>query len=242
MYGHPLRKPFLVALSNLDIFGLHSAWWANRTFKALCLMECANDTECARDVSWWTGGVTLCSVYCVDGFWMACIGSVHKSVDLSLYPLNILLPLYIMSQYFSQKLTVHPASHSTRIPMSDAIVRLGTMCPVSTVGSPGIDMSQQCVDFTFVPSGRFMVNGFVATRLLSTGIPSMMKIAVAPVSRMTIDSAVSSFCGVVPNSVRAAVARDCGRTGWCVLFDVTIVTSSSSIVVTTLINLVGIGE
>ena len=78
-------------------------------------------------------------------------------------------------------MTVHPASHSTRTPINDAIDRLGTMCPVSISGSPGIVMSQQCVDLIFVPSGRLMVSGFVAIRLFSTGVTSMMKMAVAPV-------------------------------------------------------------
>ena len=79
-------------------------------------------------------------------------------------------------------MTVHPASHSTRTPISDAIDRLGTMCPVSVFGRPWMLILQQCVDLIFDPSGRLMVSGFVAICLLSTGVPSMMKIAVAPVS------------------------------------------------------------
>ena len=31
MFGHPLRKPFLVAFNNVDIYGLHSNWCANFT-------------------------------------------------------------------------------------------------------------------------------------------------------------------------------------------------------------------
>ena len=90
MYGHPLRKPFLVALRSFDIFGLPSAWWANRTFSALYLIECVKDAEWA--VSAIDGGrvawaFTLCfSCLYVGCCWMACIGSVHKSVVLSLNP------------------------------------------------------------------------------------------------------------------------------------------------------------
>jgi hypothetical protein len=49
-------------------------------------------------------------------------------------------------------------------------------------------MSHMCVDLTFVPSGKFIESGFVATLLLSTGVPSIMNIAVAPVS------AIASLC------------------------------------------------
>ena len=87
-----------------------------------------------------------------------------------------------MSQCSLLNVTVHPASHSTRTPINDAIDRLGTICPVSTLGSPGMLMSQQCVDLIFDPSGRLMFSGFVAILLFATGVPSMMKIAVAPVS------------------------------------------------------------
>ncbi len=36
-FGHPLRKPLLMALRRVDIFGLHSDWWAN--FKALARVQ-----------------------------------------------------------------------------------------------------------------------------------------------------------------------------------------------------------
>ena len=83
---------------------------------------------------------------------------------------------------------MHPAAHNTRTPISDAMVRPGTTCPVRTVGNPGILISQQCVDFMLVPSGRFIVRGCVAILLLSTGVPSMTKIAVAPVSTIACDT------------------------------------------------------
>lgn len=81
-------------------------------------------------------------------------------------------------------MTVHPALHNSLMPMRDAIVSLGTMWTVKIVGRPGIVISQTWVDMTLDPSGKFMVRGFVAIRLLSTGVPSMMNMAVAPVSAM----------------------------------------------------------
>jgi hypothetical protein len=68
------------------------------------------------------------------------------------------------------------------MPMSDATVKDGTMCPNKTVGNPGIIMSQTCVDLTFFPSGKLMVSGLVAMHLLTTSTPSMIKMDVAPVS------------------------------------------------------------
>ena len=93
--------------------------------------------------------------------------------------------------------------------MSDAIDRLGTMCPVSTTGSPGIVTSQQCDDLIFDPSGRLMVSGFVAIRLFSTGVTSMMKIAVAPVSIMACDNFCRLLCPGAPKRVRAVAAIVC---------------------------------
>ncbi len=93
--------------------------------------------------------------------------------------------------------------------MSDAIDRLGTMCPVSTIGSPGIVTSQQCDDLIFEPSGRLIVIGFVAIRLLITGVPSMMKIAVAPVSRMAFDKFCRLLCPGAPKRSRAVAVIVC---------------------------------
>ena len=43
-------------------------------------------------------------------------------------------------------------------------------------------MSHACIDLTFLPSGRLMVRGFVATCLFATSTPSITKMDVAPVS------------------------------------------------------------
>jgi hypothetical protein len=71
-----------MALMSLDIFGLHSDWWANLTLLARVLME-------------WVNAATCCVVsvvgWCIVG--VVVNGSVHKSVDGSLKPLKISLPL-----------------------------------------------------------------------------------------------------------------------------------------------------
>ena len=112
-----------------------------------------------------------------------------------------------------QNVTLHPALHSKRTPISEAIERLGTMCPVSTTGSPGIVTSQQCDDLIFEPSGRLMVSGFVAIRLFSTGVPSMIKIAVAPVSMMACDNFCRLLCPGAPKRARAVAAIEIRCTG-----------------------------
>jgi hypothetical protein len=72
--------------------------------------------------------------------------------------------------------------HSTLIPNKDAIFIPGTICPVNTVGRPGILMSHVCVDTTFLPSGRLIVMGCAVGCIFSIGVPSITKIEVAPVS------------------------------------------------------------
>ncbi len=56
------------------------------------------------------------------------------------------------------------------------------MYPISTVGSPRIIMSQICVDMICLPSGKFIVRGFLVTHLLTMSRPAMMNMDVAPVS------------------------------------------------------------
>ena len=79
-------------------------------------------------------------------------------------------------------------------------------------GRPGMVMSQQCVDLIFDPSGRLMVSGFVATRLFSTGVPSMMKIAVSPVSMIACDIFCRLSCPGALKIARAVAAIVCRGT------------------------------
>ena len=109
---------------------------------------------------------------------------------------------------------MHPASHSTQTPINDAIDRLGTMCPISIMGRPGMVILQQCVDLIFDPSGRLIVSGFVATRLFSTGMLSVMNIAVAPVSMIACVNFCRLLCPGAPKRARAVAAIVCRDSGW----------------------------
>ncbi len=179
------------------------------------------------------------------------MGSVHRSVDGSFFPLKITLPLYHTLQLVLVNNTLHPALHRTLIPINNAIVNFGTTCPTSTFGRPGIVMSHLCVDFTFVPSDILMVSGRMAGRRFLQGVPSMMKIEVATVSAIACDAAMAillRYCGFgVSNNCRAVAAIvvpvvACPLSTFdksCVRFDVTIVLSSLSTSVVTLIICVG---
>ncbi len=167
------------------------------------------------------------------------ISNVHRLVAWSFVPAKITVPLYHTSHFLLSKTTLHPALHKGRIPIREAIFNDGTMCPVNVCGSPGIWMSQTWVDRIVVPSGKFILSGLVAMRLLLTSALSMMNIAVAPVSAMALFAAMVSafkYCGIgVPNMVRAVAAIEGRRRAsvvwvvcWGERLDVTMVTSSSS--------------
>jgi len=192
--GHPLRNPRRTALRRVEILGLQRDWWVNLTALARVRTECVNVANArggacseleeprmcgARSKQRPGHGRTWGPGVVHTPFGM---GKVHKSVEGSLNPRKITCPLYRTSHFMSSKTTLHPALHRGRIPMRDATVNDGTMCPVRTVGRPGIAMSQICEDWTCLPSGKLICSGLVATRLLTTSTPSMMKMDVAPVS------------------------------------------------------------
>ncbi len=138
------------------------------------------------------------------------IGNVHRLVAWSFVQAKITVPLYHTSHFLLSKTTLHPALHTGQIPIREAIFNDGTMCPVNVCGSPGILMSQTWVDRIVVPSGKFILSGLVAIRLLSTSALSMMNIAVAPVLAMALFAAMVSafkYCSIgVPNMVHAVAA------------------------------------
>ena len=183
MLGQPRTNPRRVAFKSVEILGLHKDWCANMTELTRVRMECVN---VARSIllelsitPWFSLGFPAISI---QSSFVALMGSIHKSVDGSLLPRKITFLLYITSQLALVNTTVHPALHSTWMPINDAIVNLGTMCPVKVTGRPGIVMSHMCVDFTLLPSGKLIVSGHDEGRKLLTGVPSMIKMDVAPVS------------------------------------------------------------
>ncbi len=111
-------------------------------------------------------------------------GRVHKSVVGSLYPSKIMLSLWRTSHFSSSKVTLHPTLHRILMPIRDAIVIPGTICPISIIGRLGMMMSQMWVETTLLPLGKVMVIGWSARRRFLMGIPFMMKVKVAPVFAM----------------------------------------------------------
>ena len=93
-------------------------------------------------------------------------------------------------------------------------------------------MSHTCVDFTCLPSGRLIVNGFFAGHLFLASTSSMTKIDVAPVSAIASSVAIVSafkYCGIgLPYTSLADAVIDVTCLGSCLfieLFDVITVTS-----------------
>jgi hypothetical protein len=166
------------------------------------------------------------------------IGSVHKSVDRSFLPVKITFPLNITLHFLLSNITLHLALQRGRMPMRDAIVNDGTMCPVNIIGRPGTLISHTCVDWIFLPSGKLIVRGDIAICLLSTAAPSMMKMEVAPVSAIAWLAAIVRAlrnCGIgSPQSALTVAAIEDGslfvHTGFLdtQLEVVTVAVSSSS--------------
>ena len=118
------------------------------------------------------------------------------------------------------KTTRHPTLHKIRMPISEATLRAGTMCPSSTCGNPGISTSQMCVERTVFPSGNFMLRGLGAIRTLRMGVSAITNTVVAPVSAIPCELGING----------EVVCMLCTHTLCFDTFDVTTVLSSSSTV------------
>ncbi len=102
--GHPLRKPLCVAFNRVEILGLHKDWCANFTALARARTECTN-VAILRPGCTLDGTRRGCGAQPIQGpvrgkggivaklgevhSLLIGIGSVHKSVDRSLYPVKI---------------------------------------------------------------------------------------------------------------------------------------------------------
>jgi hypothetical protein len=58
------------------------------------------------------------------------------------------------------------------------------------MGRPGIITLQRWVSLTWLPSGKFNINYFVAGQMFLTGVSSVMNMDVAPVSGIACDVAI----------------------------------------------------
>ncbi len=104
--------------------------------------------------------------------------------------------------------------------MSNARAKSGTMCPVKTVDRPGIAMLHTWVDLTFLPLGKFIVDGFKVVHLLTMLTLSMMKMDVAPVSVIACKGAIvkafKASCLVGLSKMPAAATHLRGHIRRCV--------------------------
>jgi hypothetical protein len=95
-----------------------------------------------------------------------------------------MVSLYMTSNFSVLKVTLHPALHRILMPIRDAIVIPGMICPINIVGRPGMVMSQMWVKTTLLPLSKVMVIGWSARRKLLTGVPFIINIEVTPLSKM----------------------------------------------------------
>jgi hypothetical protein len=114
-----------------------------------------------------------------------------------------MVSLYTTSHFLSSKVTLHLALHMILMPIRDAIVILGTICPVNIVGRLGMVMSQMWVKTLLLPSSKVMVIGWFARRKFLTSVPFIMNMEVAPmpatacVAAIVIALAHSNHCNSV---------------------------------------------
>ncbi len=80
------------------------------------------------------------------------------------------------------------------------------------MGGPGIVMLQRCVDLTWLPLGKFIVNCIVVGGMFLIVVPSMMNMDVAPDSTIACDVAIVialRYWGVgAPNKCCAVATND----------------------------------
>ena len=105
--GHVFRKPYLIYLRRLDVFGLNSAackYWASSCFEFFSRMLFTTFSYC-----------------CVPR------GISHIPVFLFLFPLNISFPFFWVSISCLSSLMVHPSSHKTPNDINGAVFIFGNM-------------------------------------------------------------------------------------------------------------------
>lgn len=105
------------------------------------------------------------------------------------------------------------------MPMSEAMDKPGTMCPVRIIRRPGMTILHMCVELTISPFGIFLVSGSVAEQMLFLGVPAITKMDVALVSAMVCVLANANHLGI-PCRIMEAISFTLD------FFDMTTVASS----------------
>ncbi len=167
MLGHPRMNPRQIALRSVEMHRSPNDWWANLTAFTLVLMEWVNNAMLGFSGTGWlgTGGTAVNGICCSR----AANSNFHNSVDLYWGSVKIILPSYHTTHLHFLNTTIHPALHNGRMPKSNMMAKLGTICPTRGLERPGTTTSHVCIDCTLRPLGRLTVNGCVASLLLATG-------------------------------------------------------------------------
>ena len=127
---------------------------------------------------------------------------IHNRDRAVRVPWRIILLFNFMNTSLDENRTSQPASQNWPMDSRGLECSSGTMCPVfASVGKSGRNISAVCVDIIVVPLGLEMEMGFVATRILLTGVPKGKKWDVQPVSPMEAKVVLPLLGGVVGGSI-----------------------------------------
>ena len=89
-------------------------------------------------------------------------GKTHRPVQGSRTPVHITCPSRITLHLSTLYMTLHPTSHNALIEINEAWLNPGTICAfLAFVGSHGMFSIAVWVDFSWSPSGRLILSGFV---------------------------------------------------------------------------------
>jgi hypothetical protein len=112
------------------------------------------------------------------------------------------------------KRTLHLALQSDTTLMRECDAKPGMMwARCAAVGRPGKSNMQVCMDCTWLPLGRHVTMGLLASCMLVTGAPVLRKLLVVPESKMALLVMVSMSISTVQRGV--AAARAYGWVGVC---------------------------
>jgi hypothetical protein len=197
-------RPFAVAVDGSKCLRTFSIVKCGKVFNCSFSMAAMSVCIGGQNKSWCMYFIACClvgMVYALSALWsyvsgrwcrtgsraVGLIGRCHNLVCGSRGPSNTVLPSIVTLHAFRVNVTSHPLSQNCRVASSDVCVNFGTMwAAVILSGSQGMSRLHVWVDMILLPSGRVILMGLTAIRLLVTGASFCMKWPVAPESEIPI--------------------------------------------------------
>ena len=163
--------------------------------------------------SGWGGrrDIGLCVGFTV-GFVVGSRGTIQRPVLWHFRPVIITSSLYVTLTLALLKVTSQPLSHRITTDINEWEARPGIICPLrAALGSPGIFRVHLCVDWTLLPSGRLTFIPSVVASLVSTWALVIIKLLVAPESKIAHLCTLAFVRVIAPSSAFTATERPCVR-------------------------------